>query len=193
MGESKLLDFNNIKDKIFSKKGSMVLLIVGFVGIALILLSSFLPSGTAKTSSSTSSTVTTTAYAKQLESDLAGLVCQIDGVGRVQVMVTVENGVQYVYEQSQKNTNDTSVNSQSDGSTQSQANNDNEQNPVIMDNGSGGQQPLIKTELQPTVMGVVIVCDGGDNPVVQESIVNAVTTALSIPANHINVCKMSKK
>jgi stage III sporulation protein AG len=144
MGESKMLDLKTIKEKLFSKKGSTILLIAGFAGIALILLSSFWPSSSKSTASS-SSTVTSATYAKQLESDLKGLVGNIDGVGRLQVMVTVESGVQYVYEQSQKNTNDTTVNSASDGSTQSQENNDNEQNPVIVNNASGGEQALIKT------------------------------------------------
>ena len=192
--KSTLLDFGKIKEALFSKKGSTILLIAGFAGIALILLSGFWPSGSGKSSgSSSSSSVSTGVYAKQLESDLTKLVGNIEGVGRVQVMVTVENGVEYVYEQDEKTTNDTTVNSQSDGSTQSQENTDSEENPVIMDNGSGGQQALIRTEMQPTVMGVVIVCDGGGNPVVQESVTSAVATALNISSNQISVCKMSKK
>ena len=195
MGDSKLLNLSFIKDKIFSKKGSMILLIIGFAGIALILISDLLPSFTSKTNSSTSGTgiTTTSAYAKQLESELTGIVGQIDGVGRIHVMVTVESGVQYVYEQNQKSTDDTSVTSQNDGSTQKQTNTDSEANPVIVQNNNGGQQALIKTELQPTIMGVVIVCDGGDNPVVQESITNTVMSALNVSADHISVCKLSKK
>jgi stage III sporulation protein AG len=195
MGESKLLNLNSIKEKIFSKKGSMILLIIGFAGIALILISDLLPSSASKTTSSTGGTgiTTTSAYAKQLESELTGIVGRIDGVGRIHVMVTVESGVQYVYEQNQKSTDDTSVTSQNDGSTQKQTNTDSEANPVIVQNNSGGQQALIKTELQPTIMGVVIVCDGGDSPVVQENITNTVMSALNVSADHISVCKLSKK
>jgi stage III sporulation protein AG len=193
MGESKLLNLSGIKEKLFSKKGSMILLIIGFAGIALIVISQLWPSGSTSTNTSSSATITTGEYESQIESELKNIVGQIDGVGRVQVMVTAESGVQYVYEQTQKDTNDQTVNSQSDGSTQSEENTDNEQDPVIMENGSGGQQPLIKTELQPMIMGVVIVCDGGDNPVVQENITNTVATALDIPTNHISVNKMSNK
>lgn len=195
MGESKLVSLGSIKEKIFSKKGSMILLVIGFAGIALILISDLLPSSASKNGSGTSGTgiTTTSAYAKQLESELSGIVGQIDGVGRIRVMVTVESGVQYVYEQNQKSTDDTSVTSQNDGSTQKQTNTGSEANPVIVQNNSGGQQALIKTELQPTIMGVVIVCDGGDNPVIQENITNTVMSALNVSADHISVCKLSKK
>lgn len=193
MADSKILDFSSIKDKLSGKKGTTILLIVGIVGIALIALTSILPSAAKKQASSTSSSLSTAAYAKQLESQLSSIVGHIDGVGRVKVMVTVESGVQYVYEQNQKDTNNTTTSSSGDGNTQNQENKGSEQSTVIMDNGSGGQQPLIKTELQPAIKGVVVVCDGGDNPVVQESVVSTVMTALDIPSNHISVSKMSPK
>ena len=33
-----------------------------------------------------------------------------------------------------------------------------------------GRQGLLVTEIQPTVKGVVVVCQGGDDPVVQEGL-----------------------
>ena len=192
VADSKILDFSSIKDKLFSKTGTTALLVIGILGIALIALTSFWPSSDKKTSSS-SSNISTAEYAKQIESQLTNIVGHIDGVGRVQVMVTVESGVQYVYEQNQKDTNDTTTSSSNDGDMQKQENTGTEQNPVIMENSSGGQQALIKTELQPAIKGVVVVCDGGDNPVVQENVVSTVTTALDVPSNHISVSKMSPK
>lgn len=195
MGESKLLNLSGLKEKIFSKKGSMILLIVGFAGIALILLSDLLPLQPNKNagSSSTSATSNSSTYAKQLETDISQIVGKIDGVGRIHVMVTVESSAQYVYEQSEKTTNDTSVTSQSDGSTQKQTNTNSEESPVVMQNNSGGQQALIKTQLQPQILGVAIVCDGGDNPVVQENVVNTIMSILDVSSDHISICKMSKK
>ena len=45
------------------------------------------------------------------------------------------------------------------------------------------------TEVQPVVKGVVVVCDGGDDPVVQQRVIDAVTTALDITSVRVCVVK----
>ncbi|HEX3027596.1 MAG TPA: hypothetical protein VHR42_10305 [Clostridia bacterium] len=184
----KMIDFTKIKEMVFSKNGSIILVIIGFIGIGLIFVSQYLPTSTSK-ASSTSSTSTTDQYAKKTESQLENIIGQISGVGKVKVMVTVGSGVEYVYEQNVKTSTDTTKNNDSSGTTQTQQNSDEETNPVVVENASGGQQALVKTEIQPKVTGVVIVCDGGDDSEVCESIVNTVTTALDLPANHVSVSK----
>lgn len=184
-----MFDFSHLKELATGKKGTTILIAAGLIGIALILLSSFWPSSAGRSSQSTSSAITSDAYAAQLGKQLTGIIGKIDGVGKVQVLVTVESGVQYVYEQNQKSSNDKSATSQTDGSTQTQENNNTEQDPVIVDNASGGQSPLVRTELQPAVKGVVVVCDGGDNPTVKESVTDAIMTALDLPSTRISVSK----
>lgn len=187
--QGRLFDFSDFKKFFSGKKGTTVLVVAGLIGIALILFSSIWPSSTGKSAKSTSSAISSDEYAARLGKQLEGIVGKIDGVGRVQVLVTVESGVQYVYEQNQKSSNDKSATSQTDGSTQTQENNNIEQNPVIVDNASGGQSPLVRTELQPAVKGVVVVCDGGDNPTVKESVTNAIMTALDLSSTRISVSK----
>lgn len=187
--KGRTLDLSHIKEWFTGKKGTSILMAAGLIGIALILLSSFWPSSAGKSSKSASSAITSAEYAAQLGNQLENIVGKIDGVGKVQVLVTVDSGVQYVYEQNQKSSNDKSATSQTDGSTQTQENNDTEQNPVIVDNASGGQSPLVRTELQPAVKGVVVVCDGGDNPTVKESVTDAIMTALDLPSTRISVSK----
>lgn len=187
--KGRMLDLSGIKALFSGKKGTTILMAAGLIGIALILLSTFWPPSAGKSSKSASSSISSDEYAARLGKQLEGIVGRIDGVGKVQVLVTVESGVQYVYEQNQKSSNDKSATSQTDGSTQTQENNDTEQNPVIVDNASGGQSPLVRTELQPAVKGVVVVCDGGDNPTVKESVTDAVMTALDLPSTRISVSK----
>jgi stage III sporulation protein AG len=181
--------------RVFSGKNAPIILVIaGFIGIGLILLSDInvkpsKGSGTASVSGSLS----TDAYASATEKKLTDIIGRIDGVGRVKVMVTVGSTEQNVYEQSQKNTDDTTVASQSDGSTQKQTNTGSEQTPVVMDNGSGGQSALVKTQLQPSILGVAVVCDGGGEASVQEQITNTIMSILSVSSEHISVCKMSSK
>ena len=60
-------------------------------------------------------------------------------------------------------------------------------------NSSGGEEALLTKQLQPDILGVVVVCDGGSNSDVQESVVNAVSTALGLPTNRISVNEMQPK
>ena len=55
----------------------------------------------------------------------------------------------------------------------------------------GEKQPLITTELQPKIQGVVIVCDGADNARVQWDLINVVTTALNISSDRVCVVKIN--
>lgn len=190
--EVKMFDFKKTKGALLGSKGSSILLIAGMAGVLLIFLSQFWPGSSSKPASSAASAKTSTSdYAKQLESSLGGIISNIQGVGRVQVMVTLESGVQYVYEQNQKTTSNRTTTSGDAGQTQE--NTDNEQDTVLADNGSGAQQPLIKTEMQPPVRGVVVVCDGGNDPTVQDEVLQTVMTALNLPATSISISPMAPR
>ena len=54
---------------------------------------------------------------------------------------------------------------------------------------NGAEQALSVTELQPSVKGVVVVCEGGDNKEVQEKVRDAVKTALNITSKRVFVTK----
>ena len=59
-----------------------------------------------------------------------------------------------------------------------------------MDSGSGKREALLKTEKQPKVKGVVVVCEGAGNIVVEQRVLNVVTTSLDIPSNKVCVTKL---
>jgi stage III sporulation protein AG len=189
-----LPSFKSISEKFLTPKGIKILLIIGVIGIALIFLSDFMSSGNkqAVVASSSSSEQSLQSYTATLETKMKAIISNIDGVGKADVMITFESGTQYIYEQTAKETNNTTDQTQGDGGKQTTANNNNETTPVIITADSGGQQPLIKTELLPDVKGVVIVCDGGDDATVQENVSKAVSIALGLSSNHICVTKKSK-
>ena len=113
----------------------------------------------------------------------------IRGAGQCQVMVTLENGVEYVYASQQKVNTDRTEDTASDSNKISQRDG-TEQNIIIVDTDNG-RQGLLVTEIQPTVKGVVVVCEGGDLPQVQQRIIEAVTTALNISSKRVCVTKSS--
>ena len=111
-------------------------------------------------------------YADETEKRLCETLTEIEGVGKAKLMLTITSTEEYVYAQSVKT-----------GTSQT------ENSYVIIDKGSQ-KEALVKKINNPAISGVLIVCEGGDDPKVCERIYNAVSTALNIPTNKIYVAEM---
>lgn len=111
-------------------------------------------------------------YAEETEKRLCEVLSEIEGVGKATVMLTINSTEEYVYAESIKS-----------GTSQT------ENNYVIIDKGSQ-KEALVKKINNPAISGVVIVCEGGDDPRVCERVYNAVSTALDISTNKIYVAEM---
>ena len=112
-----------------------------------------------------------------MEEKIYHLVSSIQGVGEAQVWVTLESGVEYVYLQEEVRNTDTTKDYDSEG-VKTLREKDNSEQKYILVNKNGEEQPLIQKQLEPTVQGVVVVCEGASSAQVNEQIVNAVTCAL---------------
>lgn len=161
-----------------SKWGVRLLLIAGAIGVGLILLSEILPE---KAAEPTAASKATEDYVAELEERLRTVVGSIDGVGHCRVMITVENGVEYVYASEQKAGSDYST----EGDRLSQT--DDSESSVILVETDSGYEGLLVTELQPTVKGVLVVCEGGGDAAVQTRVTEAVTAVLHITAKRVCV------
>lgn len=115
-----------------------------------------------------------------LEEQLADLLEQIDGVGRVQVLLTAKRGYEpaYVYNSS----------SRSDGG-EGQTSNE-EQSELVVVNRDGGEGPVIASVSGPEYQGAVIVCDGAESPQVRLELTEAVRSLTGISSDHIKISKM---
>ena len=120
----------------------------------------------------------------QLEDRLTALVSSIEGVGRVRVMVTLENDGERVYLRDRE--------SELLSDPSGRASVDRKEDSVIIKNGSSEQGILIKTA-EPKIRGVAVVCDGGDDPAVRTRIVDTVTALFSVSSARVSVEKMSDK
>lgn len=153
-----------------SRSRRIALVAVGLVGIALIGLSEWLPK---KTATETAQTVTANEAEAALEKRLTELLSRVDGVGACKVMVTLENGVRHLYA-----TDRTSGENSAAESTLT----------VDTDDGPRG---LLITDLQPSVRGVVVVCDGGGSEAVQKRVKSLIGAAFEISAHKICVVKQN--
>ena len=176
--------FNKI-GKISEKYGKGLYVVLGLLGVLLII------GGNGKTDGQTKVVQAETnaeEYRCNIENNLSDILTQIDGVGKVKVMVTIESGEETVYARQEKTTDDTQAvfnNSQNQKSRKSTY-----QNEFVMVARGGEKNALVEKVLQPSVQGVVVVCRGADDINVVSNVTNAVSVALNLPTNRICVIKM---
>lgn len=158
---------------------------IGIIGIVLIAMTTFIPKKQEPVvAKATDATIEE--YEQRLENQIMELVTSIQGVGKAKVMVTLKNGVEYVYAKEEKQNTDTTNGALGDNQTVQQRDN-YEQKTILVEDQDGRKKALIRTTLEPTVRGVVIVCEGGDDIYVQQKVIDAVKTALGIGSNKVCV------
>jgi len=140
--------------------------ILGVV-VILIMLSSF-----NFTDSETSDDFSTTEYVSQLESKLSTILSNVQGAGKVKVMLTVESGMETV---TAVETVVTSSGNQTVTTT----------SPILV---SG--KPVVLKELYPKVIGVLIVAEGADSIKVKLELLKATSSVLSIDENIVEIFTM---
>ncbi len=118
-----------------------------------------------------------TAPGETLEQRLEALLSQIDGAGRVKVMLTAKEGARTVY--------------QSDSDSESGGTADRDRSStVILNRGGSTQEAVVQQVLPPVYLGAVVVCQGADSAAVRLAVTQAVSDLTGLGADHISVVKM---
>lgn len=164
--------------------------IVGLIAILLILASEYRPAKTDSSVPAAEAELSSQEYAQQLERRLEDIISSVEGAGRTKVMVTLKNGSEYVYASADKTSTDTSQSIGSSGQ-QSSGSRENTENSYIIIEDRDGKHALVRTELAPTVSGVVVICEGAGDPAVKARIEEVVTTALGISPKRVCITQLS--
>ena len=166
-----------ILEKLRGIRRTHLILLTGLCGTALLLLPGLLPDRKEPlhTGIMQNEPANTALYRQELEERLTKLLSGMEGVGQVQVMVTVSGTAEQVYAEERKT-------SQSDRGTQL------ETQPVII-RSSGGESALAAKTYCPAVQGAAILCEGGSHAAVQERVSRAAAAVLGIPQTRIFVGK----
>ena len=169
-----------------------LLIAAGLVGIGLIFLSTFMkkPDTDSSGSGETSAfqPVSVEQYRAELCEELGNMVASIRGAGRTKIMLTIDGTVRELYasdndiqqrESSRKNGADENADKQS-----------TEKRSLITVRGKDGSEQAVRIgQVLPAVRGVLIVCEGGDDPDVKKRVTEAVSAALNLSSSHICVTK----
>ncbi|MBQ6143288.1 MAG: stage III sporulation protein AG [Clostridia bacterium] len=179
--------------KMVSQKDYVKLaVIVGFLGIFLIFVSGMIPkkvkeSELSKIKSDTS--VNSETHRELLEKNLTYAVSKIEGAGSPQVLVTLENTAETIYATEERKNKEASEDKSSGEITRKKESDDCEKKYITVKDSEGTEHALAVKKIEPKVKGVVIICPGGDDPIVKNRITEAVTTALSISSKRVCVTK----
>lgn len=109
-------------------------------------------------------------YVDYLEHKLINVLTGVKGAGQVNVVITLENGFEYVYA-----TEDETKTVAGGGTVTT--------SKIIMVDG----KPVIEKEIYPTIKGVVIVATGANDITVKMNLLTAVQTVITVINNNITI------
>ena len=112
-----------------------------------------------------------------MQAELETILSQIQGVGKVQLLLTQQKGPETLYQQ------DEDMDSDSDSSS-------SRRDTVILTDQTRAETGLVRQVNPPVYLGAVVVCQGGDQPQVRLAVVEAVCAATGLTADKVTVLKM---
>ncbi len=131
-------------------------------------------------------------YGNETEMRLKTLLSQIQGVGRVDVMITYSASRESVPAYDIKKAGSNTEEKDSEGGTRKAREEEYESELAYEDSPSGGKRPVVLKQLEPEVKGVLVVAQGADSVEVRDKICNAVTVVLDVPMHKVQVIQMKK-
>lgn len=144
--------------------------LVVLVGIILLLL----PSGkkTAGMAQTPVGAGTVEFSVEAMERKLEEALSQVEGAGKVTVVLTVKGGSRQIVAQ--------------DGKTSGQ---ENTTSTVVVSKGSGVEDAVVLQQIYPQYQGALVVCPGGGDPAVRLKLVEAVAALTGLGSDKISVCR----
>ncbi|MBQ3514452.1 MAG: stage III sporulation protein AG [Lachnospiraceae bacterium] len=127
-------------------------------------------------------------YCKKLESQMEEILSKVDGVGKVEVMITLKNSKEQVINKDTSLNSSKSVDEKEGEKSESESLEQGEE--TILVNIDGDSVPYVVKEYSPTVEGVLIIAQGGDNPNVKVALIEATTVLLNVPSHKVSILKM---
>jgi len=123
------------------------------------------------------------------ETRLKEVLSTIKGAGKVDVMITYKTGKELVPAMNTTESSTETEEQDSNGGVRRVSQTDINTQPVSMTTASGSQ-PLITREIQPEVLGVIVVAEGADDIRVRMELQKAVQTVLGVSSSQVEIFVM---
>ena len=163
-------------ERLKSDKKSLIIVLIGFIGMILILISDVGSGEKAQVQNTNDSGI----YSEsELAFEVEKFIESIDGAGKTKVIISYESYEETVYAYDKDERID------KDGER------DFASEYIVLDSGEKEDGLKIKV-LTPEIKGVAVSCQGGSNPVIKEQIITALSALFNISSNNISVAVMAK-
>lgn len=126
------------------------------------------------------------------EQKLANILSNIQGVGKVKVLLTYSETSTYIpiYNENSKGSNTTETDNAGGSRTISET--DNQKEVIYKEDSSGNKEPVTQSIISPKIEGAIITAQGADSSEVKANIVQAVEAATGLATHKIQVFKMGE-
>ncbi len=131
-------------------------------------------------------------YTKTLEERLKKILAKVEGIGSVEVMITLKSSKELVTLKDEPYTQESINEDDGEGGNRVSSNLNKEESTVLVNNGNGESLPYVIQELEPKVEGIVVIAEGGGNTEIAAEIMEAAQVLFDVPAHKIKVMKMNK-
>lgn len=198
------MDFEKIK-KMFKNddgknKNTGTLIILILIGVLLIIGSNFFKNQTTENTSAvqqsnannqSNTDDSTKVYEEQLQNQLKKTLENIQGVGKVDVMIYFGSGEEEV---PAVNVNDSTNNIEENDNNGGKRNTTEKNNSstVVITNNGDKNEPLILKTYKPQITGVCIVAEGAGDKYIKLQLTEAVINLFNVPVDKVNVYAMKK-
>lgn len=129
-------------------------------------------------------------YCKELEDKMEEILGKVEGVGKVQVMITLKNSKEQVVNKDAPLSSSKTVEEKEGEKSESESIEQGEE--TILVNMDGDSVPYVIKEYSPKVEGVLIIAQGGDDPAIKAELMEAATVLLNVPSHKVSILKMEE-
>ena len=129
-------------------------------------------------------------YCFILEERIEELLSSMEGVGKVQAMVTVTSSRERIVEKDEPVSRSTVTETDGSGGSRSTNESNFEYETIYETDGEGNKIPYVIKQIEPEIQGITVVAQGGGNALVQKNISDVLEALFHIDAHKIKVVKM---
>ncbi|AEM78661.1 stage III sporulation protein AG [Thermoanaerobacter wiegelii] len=189
------MDFDKLKDKLLKDNKKLVenLTVIFLIGLILLIGASALSKPRPSNNNDNKELVlaqkesSSEDYAQKLEKDLKNILSKIEGVGNVEVLITLNSDEEVVAAMDIVESSTTTNEKDSSGGIRETIQTESNNRVVTSQDTSGQNAPIVLKRIMPEIRGVIVVADGAKDPRLRYELSSAVQTALGIPAYKVKV------
>lgn len=128
-------------------------------------------------------------YVTYMETKLTEALQNVEGVGKVNVIITLRASKESVINKDSPYEQNNTIEKSADGGSVENNQVKNDTQTVLIEQ-DGETMPYVIKELEPEIKGVIVVCQGGNDPQVINNITEAIEALFNISSYKVKVLKM---